>query len=243
MNPWETGSPKPFLFYYICHKKGNWKIDSWEIRKEKQDGSGKKKRNGEKKLFFHPNSYKFFLEEPVDFQELRCACPGLFFVFPSLLQCPGSVWTASCWSGFSCAVAASGGGDEVVLGPAPGSGGRQDNLVRGMWHCMVWVPLSVLETHVKEMALWGAAILAWWALCIQNSGNLFCFECSQVLFQSVQNVWGVCIVLDMKRSRHSCVCCITCSPQSRFVTLLGQMAKATCVYLIASHQVSLCVVN
>lgn len=51
-------------------------------------------------------------------------------------------------------MAASGGGNEVVvLGTAPGNESRQDNLIREMWHCMIRVHLSVLETHVKEMAL------------------------------------------------------------------------------------------
>lgn len=148
----------------------------------------------------------------MDFHELTCACPGLFFVFPSLLRCPGSV-CEPLPAGADSVVPWLLLGEEMalyVLGTAPGDESRQDNLMREMWHCVVWVHLSVLETDVEETALWERAILAWWALWHPNYGKSF-FKCHQVLFQSVQNVCGFCIVLDLKRNTHSCICCITCS--------------------------------
>lgn len=114
-------------------------------------------------------------------------------------------------------------------------------LVRGCSLCSPpWMHLSVLETDVKEISAGGGTALAWWALWHSKYGELFLFLMPSEAFPKCsEGVWV--FYFDRHEKKQTQLYLLQSVARyflSKTITLLSQMARTICSYLIISHRVS-----
>ena len=129
-----------------------------------------------------------------------------------------------------------------VLGTAPGNESRQEHLIREVWCCMVWAHLSAGNRRGRGGSMRRSHFSLVSSVASKVWGTFHGWSAIRS-FSKVFRMCVGCVVLDLKRNRHTGICCITCSFRSRIVACLGQTVRAACSYMIPSHQVELCIVN